>query len=84
MTHPSQNSLPSRPLGLAPVHANVNAEGGTYGKALSTASHWGHEEVVRLLLETGANDILRDQSKLRKHASTISAPSWLQQPGFLH
>ena len=35
--------------------ADFNAEGGTYGNALSAASSSGHEEVVRLLLERGAN-----------------------------
>ena len=35
--------------------ANINAESGFYGNALSGASFIGHVEVVRLLLENGAN-----------------------------
>lgn len=35
--------------------ANVNAEGGYHGNALSAASERGHEKVVRLLLDQGAN-----------------------------
>ncbi|MCJ1423797.1 hypothetical protein MMC29_001682 [Sticta canariensis] len=32
----------------------VNAEGGTHGNALNAASYWGHEKVVQLLLDNGA------------------------------
>jgi ankyrin repeat protein len=37
--------------------ANVNAQGGTYGSALTTASHIGHKPVVKLLLETNQIDV---------------------------
>ena len=32
----------------------VNAGGGTHGNALNAASYWGHEKVVQLLLDNGA------------------------------
>jgi ankyrin repeat protein len=39
----------------ADVNAPVNAQGGGYGNALQAASHTGHEAVVKLLLDKGAN-----------------------------
>jgi ankyrin repeat protein len=41
--------------GLLDKGANVNAQGGEYGNALSVGSHKAHEAVVRLLLEKGAD-----------------------------
>lgn len=35
--------------------ADVNAQGGYYGKALQAASRAGHERVVQLLLDNGAD-----------------------------
>lgn len=35
--------------------ANVNTEGGIFGRALPAASLTGHEGVVQLLLKNGAN-----------------------------
>ena len=35
--------------------ADVNAQGGWYGNALQAASSEGHEQIVRLLAEKGAD-----------------------------
>ena len=35
--------------------ANFNAPGGEYGNALQVASKGGHDQVVRMLLDKGAN-----------------------------
>jgi len=41
-------------LVLAGVGADVNAQGGEYGHALQAASYRGHAEIMRQLLEHGA------------------------------
>ena len=41
--------------------ANVNAEGGEYGNALQAASFKGHNEIVEMLLASGA--IFEEQSR---------------------
>jgi hypothetical protein len=35
--------------------ADVNAQGGYYGNALQAASHGGHEQVARLLIENSVH-----------------------------
>ena len=35
--------------------ADVNAQGGRFGNALQAASAGGHDKVVQMLLENGAN-----------------------------
>ncbi|KAM7182918.1 Ankyrin repeat-containing domain protein [Rhypophila sp. PSN 637] len=40
---------------IIPRGADVNAQGGKYGNALQAASERGHEAIVRLLLEKGAD-----------------------------
>ncbi|KDR83296.1 hypothetical protein GALMADRAFT_58158, partial [Galerina marginata CBS 339.88] len=37
------------------LDADVDAQGGIYGNALQAASSGGHETIVRLLLENGAD-----------------------------
>lgn len=37
--------------------ADVNAQGGVYGNAMQAASSRGHEAIIALLLENGANDV---------------------------
>jgi ankyrin repeat protein len=34
---------------------DVNAQGGPDGSALQAATRYGHEEIIKLLLEQGAN-----------------------------
>lgn len=55
---------------LLETGAEVNTPGGYYGNALCVASSGGHEEVVRLLLEKGADWTVPTQSGLMPlHAS---------------
>ena len=51
--------------------ANVNAEGGIYGYALSAALYGGHKEEVRLLLENEAD--IDDTGKV---STVLSAASY--------
>jgi len=48
-------SVPKLVLAVLPRTADVNARGGKYGNALQAASVMGHLEVVRILLEHGAD-----------------------------
>ncbi|KAK4220779.1 hypothetical protein QBC38DRAFT_493467 [Podospora fimiseda] len=49
--------------------ADVNAQGGGYGNALQAASSGGHQEIVKLLLDKGA-----DVSTQRDRDNTSSRP----------
>lgn len=44
----------SIPLASKPKISGINAQDGEYGDALQAASYMGHEDIVRLLLEKGA------------------------------
>jgi hypothetical protein len=40
---------------LMDAEADVNAQGGFFGNALQAASQEGHEKVVQMLMDIGAN-----------------------------
>ncbi|KAK6843411.1 hypothetical protein PG987_004271, partial [Apiospora arundinis] len=55
---------------LLETGAEINAQGGHYGNALQAASFQGHEAIVRLMLEKGADWTAPTQSELMPlHAS---------------
>ncbi|KAK8124989.1 ankyrin repeat-containing domain protein [Apiospora kogelbergensis] len=55
---------------LLETGAEINAQGGHYGNALQAASFQGHEAIVRLMLENGADWTAPTQSELMPlHAS---------------
>ncbi|KAI5460679.1 hypothetical protein BGZ63DRAFT_414828 [Mariannaea sp. PMI_226] len=54
--------------GLAGVARNIKAESGRYGNALQAASIGGHQEIVQLLMQRGANSIAANQ-KIQIHTS---------------
>lgn len=45
---------------LLDAGCDVDADGGLYRNALQAASFGGHEEIVRLLIEKGANGTARE------------------------
>jgi hypothetical protein len=59
-------------LSSSGVSSLVNAQGGEYGNALQSASWAGHEEVVQLLLDNGAEV----NAQGGKYGNALQAASW--------
>ncbi|GKT42724.1 putative ankyrin repeat protein L93 [Colletotrichum spaethianum] len=70
------NALPNLLRAIAEI-SDVNAQGGKYGSALQVASTKGHQQIVQLLLEAGAN--VNTQSGKYGSALQIASTKGYQQ-----